>query len=158
MNVRYDGWSEKYGSFHYNIPFDETRTDFEVRFKSGQILRQCSAFQRVTADWNCDGDVYSEFGANFERYDLDGSLRSGREFWTPNDLVAELIDGLYGDEWPTRDRVVSISGLTVYPPQVMPDLREQIARSELQRMSIDVEKNKKMNALGIHHPDDLRVK
>lgn len=158
MNIRYDGWSEKYGSFHCNIAFDETRTDFEVHFKSGQVLRQCGSFELVTADWNCDGDVYTEFGANFVRYDSDGTMHSGREFWTPNDLVAELIDGLYGAEWPSRDRVISISGLNISPPKLRPSLKEQMAFSEKRQMAQDIERNKKCNTLGIHRQGEFWVK
>ena len=149
MKVNFSGWSEKYGSYKYNIPFDESRTDFEVRFESGQILRQCGAFEWVTADWNCDGDVYDQFGANFVRYDKDGTARSGREFWTPDDLVAELIDGLYGDDWPKRDRVISISGITVQPPKVLSPLSVQIACSEKRQMTQEIERNRKMNTLGV---------
>lgn len=154
MKIAYSGWSEKYGSYKYNIPFDESRKDFEICFQSGQVLRQCSEFQHVTADWNCDGDVYTQFGANFKRFNSDGSARSGREFWTPGDLVAELIDGLYGDDWPKRDRVVSISGITVHPPQALSSLEEQIVRSERQQLAKDVEKNRKMNALGVCGPGE----
>lgn len=158
MNIRYDGWSEKYGSFTYNIPFDVIRTDFEIHFKSGQVLRQCTAFEHVTADWNCDGDVYTEFGANFVRYDSDGAQRSGREFWTPNDLIAELLDGLYGDEWPQRDRVVSISGISVNPPKPRLSLEEQLARSEKQQLAQDIERNRKMNFLGVRASGEPWVK
>lgn len=154
MNINYSGWSEKYGSYNYNIPFDESRTDFEVKFDNGQVLRQCSAFERVTADWNCDGDIYTEFGANFVRIDADGTERSGREFWSPDNLVAELIDGLYGDDWPPRDRVVSISGITVHPPKVLPSLNDQIACSEKRQIAQDVERNRKMNALGVRGPGE----
>ena len=154
MKVNYSGWAEKYGSYKYTVPFDELRTDYEVKFDNGQILRQCGCFEHVTADWNCDGDIYTEFGANFVRYDADGIARSGREFWTPNDLVAELIDGLFGDDWPPRDRVVSISGITVHPPKVLPSLEEQLVRSERRQMAQDIEKNRKMNALGVRGPGE----
>lgn len=154
MKVNFSGWSEKYGSYQYNIPFDESRTDFEVRFESGQVLRQCGSFEHVTADWNCDGDIYTVFGANFVRYNQDGSARSGREFWTPDDLVAELIDGLYGDDWPKRDRVVSISGITVHPPKARVSLEEQMARSEQQQLVQDIDRNKTMNSLGVRDPGE----
>lgn len=158
MNVSYSGWSKKYGSYTYNIPFDETRTDFEVQFESGQVLRQSFPFEYMTADWNCDGDVYTQFGAYFVRYNKDGSARSGREFWTPDALVAELIDGLYGDDWPARDRVVSISGIAVYPPKARPFLDEQVALTEKQQLARDIERNRKMNALGIRRPGEPWVK
>jgi hypothetical protein len=44
-------------------------------------------FQVVEADWNCDGDVYTEFGANFE------SRYGGREWWTPQNLLSLMLNG-----------------------------------------------------------------
>ena len=154
MFVNHSGWSEKSGSFNYNIPFNEKRTDYEVCYESGQTLRQCSPFQYVTADWNCDGDVYTEFGANFVRYEPEGVARAGTEFWTPTELVAELIDGLYGDDFPRRDRIISISGVDVPPTHKRPSLRDQVAQIERQQMAQDIERNKKMNALGIREPGE----
>ena len=154
MLINHSGWSEKYGSFNYNILFNEKRTDFEIRFESGQSLRQCSEFQHVTADWNCDGDIYTEFGANFTRFDKDGTPRAGREFWTPTDLIVELIDGLYGDDFPSRDRMISISGVNVPPPNKRPSLEDQVARTMRQDMGRDVDRNRRMNALGIRSPEE----
>lgn len=154
MRVNHSGWSKKYGSFNYNISFDEKRTDYEVRFESGRTLRQCGEFDYVTADWNCDGDVYTEFGANFTRYYEDGTPYAGREFWTVEHLVAELIDGLYGDDRPKRDRMISISGVTIPPPHLRPSLNETVARSEKQQMARDIERNRQMNALGVRGPGE----
>lgn len=158
MKIEYSGWSENRGSFRCVIPFDEHKSDYEVRFASGKCLRQCGEFQHITADWNCDGDVYTEFGASFIRYDKDGNAQAGREFWTPNDLVAELIDGLYCDGFGANDRMVSISGVTVPPLDKRPSLREQIDRSERQQMARDIERNRQMNALGIRPADEPWVK
>lgn len=154
MKINYSGWSEKYGSFRCDIFIDEKRTDYEVHFESGQVLRQCGGFQHVTADWNCDGDVYTQFGVWFERCDADGKVRSGREFLTPDDLVAELIDGLYGDDWPTRDRVVSISGVSVPSLNKRQSLASQIANSENRQMAQDIEKARLMKAFGVREPEN----
>lgn len=154
MKIEVSGWSERFGTYRFVIPFDETRTDYVVRFESGRSLEQCGSFQHVTADWNCDGDVYTEFGANFIARDPDGSVRAGREFLTPDDLVADLIDGLYGDDFPPRDRMVSISGITVPSPDKRSSLDEQVARTMRQEMGRDADRNRRMNALGIRPPGE----
>ena len=154
MYINHSGWSEKYGSFNYNIFLDERRTDLEVHFSNGKYLRQCEEFQYVTADWNCDGDVYTELGAWFTRYDKDGNAEAGREFWTPTDLIAELIDGLYGDGFNRGDKIISITGVTVPSPDKRPSLEDQVARTTRQEMARDIDRNRRMNALGIRPPDE----
>lgn len=154
MKIDYSGWSENHGSYRFVIPFDERKTDHEVRFESGTCLRQCGPFQHVAADWNNDGDVYTEFGAYFVRYDNDGTACAGREWWTPDDLVAELIDGLYGDDFPPRDRVVSISNIVVPSIDNRPSLDEVVSRTIRQDMGRDADRNRRMNALGIRPPGE----
>ena len=46
-----------------------------------------SAFEYVTRDWNCDGDVYTLFGACFE------GKYGGKDFYTPNNLVSMMLEG-----------------------------------------------------------------
>lgn len=46
---------------------------------------QVSEFKSVTADWNCDGDVYEMFGAYF---DVNGR----KNFITPEDIVSFIED------------------------------------------------------------------
>lgn len=86
MNIRYSGYRENYGTFDVLIPVDETRQDYEVQMKNGQIGRQVTPFQEATYDWNHDGDVYTLFGAWF---DWNGS----RDFITPVDMVSMVVDG-----------------------------------------------------------------
>lgn len=85
MNIRYSGYRENYGTFDVLIPVDETRQDYEIQMKNGQIGRQVTPFQEATYDWNHDGDVYTLFGAWF---DWNGS----RDFITPVDMVSMVID------------------------------------------------------------------
>ena len=87
MIIENSGWSQERGWYCDKYFFDETKTDHEIHWKNGKICKQESPFQRVTADWNCDGDVYSEFGANFE------SKYAGREWHTPQGLLSLMLDG-----------------------------------------------------------------
>lgn len=86
MNIRYSGYRENYGTFDVLIPVDETRQDYEIQMKNGQIGRQITPFQEATYDWNHDGEVYTLFGAWF---DWNGSC----DFMTPVDMVSMVIDG-----------------------------------------------------------------
>lgn len=36
---------------------------------NGRGYKQITPFHWVTADWNCDGDVYAEYGATFQCID-----------------------------------------------------------------------------------------
>lgn len=154
MKVSYSGWSEKYGSFNYNVFIDEKKTDYEIRFDHGQVYKQADKFQWVTADWNCDGDVYDKFGAYFDVWDKNGEPGSSRVFLTPQEMVSELVEGLYGDHYPRDNYVVSISGISVPALDKKPSLHEQVARTELQRLHQDIECNRKMKALGIRGPGE----
>lgn len=87
MQLEHSGWSQERGWFCDKYSIDTTRTDHEIYWKNGQICKQLCSFQAVEADWNCDGDVYSEFGANFE------SKYAGREWHTPQGLLGLMLDG-----------------------------------------------------------------
>lgn len=87
MIIENSGWSQERGWYCDKYFFDETKTNHEIHWKNGKICKQECPFQTVTADWNCDGDVYSEFGANFE------SLFAGREWHTPQGLLSIMLDG-----------------------------------------------------------------
>lgn len=86
MIVEHSGWSQERGWFCDKYFLDETKTDYEIHWKDGRISKQLSPFEAVTADWNCDGDVYEEFGANFE------SRYAGRDWWTPYHLLDLILD------------------------------------------------------------------
>ena len=87
MQLEHSGWSQERGWFQDKYNIDTTRTDHEIHWKNGRISKQTSPFQIAEADWNCDGDVYEEFGANFE------SKYSGRAWYTPQDLLSLMLDG-----------------------------------------------------------------
>ena len=54
--------------------------------KDGEVYAsQCSEFQLVEKDWNCDGDVYELYGAYFDR---DGYA----DFITPENIVNMMIE------------------------------------------------------------------
>ena len=88
MIVEHGGWSQERGFFNDRYFVDETKTDYEIHWKSGVICRQTTPFELVTADWNNDNDVYSEFGANFE-----GKWGYGRAWYTPQNLLGLILDG-----------------------------------------------------------------
>ena len=87
MQLTHEGWSEERGWFQDKYNIDTTRTDYEIHWKNGRVCKQVTPFKVVTADWNCDGDVYDEFGANFE------SPYAGRDWWTPHSLLDLIIEG-----------------------------------------------------------------
>lgn len=87
MQLIHEGWSQERGWFEDVYFFDETKTDHEIRWKNGKVCKQETPFENVEADWNCDGDIYSEFGANFE------SQYAGRDWWTPHNLLGLILDG-----------------------------------------------------------------
>ena len=86
MQLEHSGWSKERGHFCDKYSIDTTRTDYEIHWKDGRVCKQISPFQIVEADWNCDGDVYEEFGATFE------SRYGGREWWTVYHLLSLMID------------------------------------------------------------------
>lgn len=92
IEVSVAGWNEIYGPYRFTVPFDDKRRDYEVRFADGSTSTQKSAFDYVTRDWNCDGDVYAQYGAWFE------NDRAASDFFTPEQLVWLVAD----DERPFR--------------------------------------------------------
>lgn len=149
MFVNHSGWNSERGSFSYDIFVDERREDYALHFSDGKTKHQRSPFSEVTADWNHDGDVYTQFGAWFsERPNGNG------EFWTPEDMVAELIDALDPDRRRSGAHIVSIPGIEVPTPDKRPSLTDKIRQSENRAMHQDIEKNRKMNALGIRGPGE----
>lgn len=68
------------------VPFDDKKRDYEIHFSNGSISKQNSAFDYVTRDWNCDGDVYTQYGAWFE------NDRAASDFFTPEQLVWLVAD------------------------------------------------------------------
>ena len=87
MQLEHSGWSQERGWFCDKYYIDTTRTDHEIHWKNGQVSKQVTPFEVVEADWNCDGDVYCEFGANFE------SRYAGRDWWTPQNLLGLMLEG-----------------------------------------------------------------
>ena len=87
MILEHSGWSQERGWFCDTYNMDTTRTDHEIHWKNGKVCKQTSPFRRVEADWNCDQDVYEEFGANFE------SKYAGTEWWTPQNLLNLMLEG-----------------------------------------------------------------
>ena len=86
IEVSVAGWNEIYGPYRFTVPFDDKRRDYEVRFADGSTSTQKSAFDYVTRDWNCDGDVYAQYGAWFE------NDRAASDFFTPEQLVWLVAD------------------------------------------------------------------
>lgn len=152
MKIEHSGWNIEHGSFRYFIEVDERKTDYEIRFRNGCVARQAETFHEVTADWNCDGDVYSQYGAFFDNFDSEGK-RNGGTFWTPVEMVESLIRGREGED-NGGYTVVDIPGIELPTRDKRPSLDEQVARSERQQLMQDIERNRKMNALGIRRPGE----
>lgn len=144
MHVNYSGWNETHGSFFCKIYINEHKEDYELHYSDGSISQQRSPFHVETADWNHDGDSYSQYGAWF-------SERKGgyAEFWTPEQMVSELVDAMDPDRRRYGKHVVSIPGVTISLPDRRPTLDDQIRKSENRAMHQDIERNRKMKALGI---------
>lgn len=129
MNVEYSGWKESTGFFCYKIEVDELKLDYELHYASGKVATQNGPFQAVSADWNYDGDIYTQFGAWFQLVDENGRFESGK-FWTPEQMVGALIDARDETETHYGDYVVSIPGIELPFLEKRPSLDEQIERSE----------------------------
>lgn len=86
MQITHEGWSQERGWFKDKYDIDTTRTDHEIHWKNGQVCKQTSPFQDLTADFNNDGDVYTEFGCWFE------SKFAGRDWWTPQNLLDLVLE------------------------------------------------------------------
>lgn len=87
MIIKHSGWSQSRGNFCDKYYIDTNRTDHTIKHSNGTVSKQMSKFEYVTRDWNCDGDVYTLFGACFE------GKYGGKDFYTPNDLVSMLLEG-----------------------------------------------------------------
>jgi len=74
---------------------DESKSDYEICFRNGDVYVQDGPFHWETADWNNDGDFYDCFGAIFR-------CGNGKQFYELHDL-ADLID----------EGVATIEGITV---------------------------------------------
>lgn len=81
LTINVSGWKKGYGPYSLNLPFNEQKQDYEIRFKDGICYVQESPFQTEAHDWNNDGDIYSQYGAWFRE-------KGGRgEFFTPVDML-----------------------------------------------------------------------
>lgn len=147
MKIEHSGWNKDYGTFRYFVDVDDNKTDYEIRFRNGCVARQAEPFHTVTTDWNCDGDVYPQYGAYFKYFDREGSPDGG-SFWTPVDMVTTLIRARDGED-NGGYTVVDIPGIEIPTRDKRPSLDEQVARTERQQMAQDIERNRKMNMLGI---------
>lgn len=146
MYVNHSGWNAEYGSFSYDVFVDEKREDYEIHYKNGTVDKQAGPFQEVTADWNNDGDVYTQFGAWFRDENGRGS------FWTPEQLVMALIETL--DGYTSYTNVSHIPGITLPARDKRPALQDTIEQSERRAFHQEAERNRKMDMLGIRPPNE----
>lgn len=143
MFVNHSGWTAEQGFFSYDIFIDEKREDYEIHYADGSVAKQNSPFHEVTRDWNYDGDVYTLLGAFFTK---EGS---GGEFWTPENMVSALIEAMEGERRHGAASVISIPGIELPEKENRPTLEYTIRQSERRAMHKDIERNRKMNILGI---------
>lgn len=153
MKVEYSGLKKGFGEFRNEIFLDENKTDYEIFFKSGMIAKQSSSFKEVTHDWNNDGDIYTKFGAWFDYFDKKGE-KLGAEFLTPETMIRGLIDGKEMPDYRKEDHIIAISGIEIPKLKRKESLDERIYQSEKRREIMEIEKNRKMQALGIRHPNE----
>lgn len=147
MYVNHSGWSQEYGPFNYNIFVDEKKTDYEIVYVDGKVCKQASPFEYLTADWNCDGDVYTQFGAYFDgRY-------AGRNFWTVEELVSACIEAIDKELLRGSD-VKEVTGIVIPPREKRQSLEESIRMSEQRAAHQEAERNRKMDMLGIRRPGE----
>lgn len=148
MWIEHSGWNVDRGAFSYKVFVDENKLDYEMRFADGSISKQAGPFESITRDWNNDGDVYTQFGAWFDRIEKDGS-RNGRDFWTPEEMISMLIEGMDPDsmEYPCN-KIVFISGIELPAKDKRPSLDERFKQTEKRAMHQEIEKNKKMKMVG----------
>lgn len=130
MYVEYSGWSEKLGSFHFNIFLDESRQDYSIEYGDGTIVKQTSSFQDVTTDWNHDGDVYTQFGAWFE-----SPISSGNDFFSAVDLVYVAIESVTNERRIYGNEIKAVHGLEL-PKELYPtSLSDRLHDAENRRAS-----------------------
>lgn len=147
MYVDYSGWTKEHGSFSCKIFIDEKKTDYEIVYGDGKVCKQVTPFEHVTADWNNDGDVYTDFGASFE------SRYAGRDFWSVVDLVYACAEALEKDHIRNSD-IKEVKGITIPPRDKRSSLEQTIRNSELRAANQEAERNRKMDMLGIRRPDE----
>jgi len=147
MYIDYSGWNKDRGSFHEKIFIDENKHDYVIQYNDGTVLQQSSGFDFQTADWNNDGDIYTQYGAWFNEIMPDGKPGHG-EFWTPEDMVRAVIDAVDPDRPKYGNQVKSISGIVLPPIEKHRSLEEQIQLSDQRALNRDIERNRKMNRFG----------
>ena len=147
MYVSYSGWTEKHGSFFSNIFIDEKRQDYALVYGNGFVAKQTTPFQSVTADWNNDGDVYTQFGAWFQ------SPFGGNTFYTPEEMVQAAADSLAKERFYSNE-VKEVRGVTIPLPEHRPRLEDRIRQTENRVMQQETERNRKMDALGVRRPGE----
>lgn len=149
MYVSYSGWTQERGSFFCNIFIDENKQDYSLKYGDGTIAKQISPFQHVTADWNHDGDIYTQFGAWFESPGYGGN-----SFWTPEQMVRAAADGMEKDRRFYANEVVAVKGIEIPMPERRPSLTDKVQDSERRTANRDAERNRRMAALGIRPPNE----
>lgn len=149
MYVNHSGWNIETGPFNYNIYVDENKTDHEIHFQDGTIAKQVTPFESRTEDWNHDGDVYEQFGAWFQR---PGENRS--TFWTPEELVMSIIETMEENRSPYGPKVAFVKGIDVPAKDKRPTLEDKILQSERRLEAQEIERNRRMEALGIRPPNE----
>ena len=154
MWVEHSGWNIEHGAFNYKVLVDENRKDYELKFGDGSVSKQAGPFEALTRDWNNDGDVYTQFGAWFTHFDRNGK-EDGGEFWTPEQMIRCYVEGLAPDstEYPCN-KIISIPGIEIPTKDKRPSLDDKLKQNEKRTMYQEIEKNKKMNALGIRPSND----
>lgn len=153
MYVEHSGWNNERGFFCDKIYFNENKLDFTIEFNNGTVLKQTSAFMEHTADWNCDGDIYSMYGAWFHEVDSKGNYSMG-EFWTPEQMVTAVIEAQDPDRPKYGNYVKSISGICIPSNNKSLSLDEQIKQSERRALNQEAEHNRKMDSLSTRSPND----
>lgn len=157
MQVTHSGWNEKHGAFHYEIFVDETKTDYEIHYRDGTVSKQSTPFREETRDWNHDGDIYPQYGAWFDHYDKDGNYSRGH-FWTPEAMVRVVLDAQDDSRRHYGNEVKAIPGIEVPTPDKRPNFDHHLRQTEARAMAQDIERNRKMNMLGIRPPGEPWVR
>jgi len=159
VNVTYSGWTSEHGSFHCDIYIDENKTDYEIHFGDGSVMYQSTPFHSVTADWNHDDDIYTEFGAFFNHKNEKGEFTHG-SFWTPAEMVravADAVEKLSEGRQVYSNEVIRIPGIEIPMPEKRPSLENHLRnleREERRKDYQDIERNRKMSSLGIRGPGE----
>lgn len=152
MKIEHSGWNMERGSFRYFVVVNENKQDYVIQFKNGCYARQAEPFHLIEADWNCDGDVYIQFGAYFSCYDKEGKPDGG-SFWTPREMVESLIRSLEGED-NGGYTVVAIPGIEIPSPDKRPSLDNTILINERRAAAQTIEKNRQMNMFGFRSESD----